>query len=170
MLQDPKALRVNKAYLQAWDPVNQKEVWRVPSSMAGRGAQAARCRRRAGSCSRAIRSANEFAAYRAETGEQLWVARRADGRARGTVDVRAGWRAVRRRRRGLSRRSGNYWAPNYSRVLVYKLGGTATVARSGAGAAASAEPAAACSARRRRSRTVRNCTDGSAAPAMATMA
>ena len=124
MLRDPKALRVNKGYLLAWDPVKQKEVWRVPHGR--RAAAAARSRRRAGSCSPATRS-NEFAAYRADTGEKLWGQRRADRRAwpgpstyevdgEQYVAVVAGFR-----------QTGNYYAPNYSRLLVYKLGGTATL-------------------------------------------
>src|SRR5262249_1009169 len=63
-------------------------------------------------------------AYRADTGERLWGQAAQTGVLAGPstfevdgeqyVAVVAGWR-----------QSGNYWAPNYSRLLVYKLGGTA---------------------------------------------
>jgi quinohemoprotein ethanol dehydrogenase len=49
MLKDPKALHVNNGYLIAWDPVNQKEVWRVPHPGARSGGTS---RLRAASCSR----------------------------------------------------------------------------------------------------------------------
>jgi quinohemoprotein ethanol dehydrogenase len=121
MLRDPKALRVNKAYLQAWDPVQQKEVWRVSSD----GGRAGGALATAGGLVFSGNSArNEFAAYRADTGEQLWARDAQTGVLAGPstfevdgeqyVAVVAGWR-----------QTGSYWAPNYSRLLVYKLGGTA---------------------------------------------
>jgi quinohemoprotein ethanol dehydrogenase len=66
----------------------------------------------------------EFAAYRSDTGERMWGQGAQTGVLAGPstftaageqyVAVVAGYRL-----------SGNYWAPNYSRLLVYKLGGTA---------------------------------------------
>ena len=66
----------------------------------------------------------EFAAYRADTGERLWGRTAQTGVLAGPstfevdaeqyVAVVAGYRLT-----------GNYWAPNYSRLLVYKLGGAA---------------------------------------------
>ncbi len=121
MLKDPKALRVNKAYLQAWDPVNQKEVWRVEFD----GARAGGALSTAGGLVFAGNSkTEEFSAYRADTGEKLWSHAAQTGVLAGPstfelegeqyVAVVAGFR-----------QGGNYWAPNYSRILVYKLGGTA---------------------------------------------
>jgi alcohol dehydrogenase (cytochrome c)/quinohemoprotein ethanol dehydrogenase len=121
MLKDPKALRVNKAYLQAWDPVNQKEVWRVSHVKGRSGGSLAT----AGGLVFAGNSENEeFVAYRADTGERLWGQAAQTGVMAGPstfevdgeqyVTVVAGFR-----------QSGNYWAPNYSRLLVYKLGATA---------------------------------------------
>jgi alcohol dehydrogenase (cytochrome c)/quinohemoprotein ethanol dehydrogenase len=121
MLKDPQALRVNKGYLQAWDPVNQKEVWRV-SHQTGRSGGALAT---AGGLVFAGNSEKEeFAAYRADTGERLWGDAAQTGVMAGPatfevdgeqyVAVVAGFR-----------QTGNYWAPNYSRLLVYKLGGTA---------------------------------------------
>lgn len=121
MLRDPKALRVNKGYLIAWDPVNQKEVWRVPHAEGRSGGALAT----AGGVVFAGNSKDlEFAAYRADTGEKLWGQEAQTGVLAGPstfevdgeqyVAVVAGFRQV-----------GNYWSPNYSRLLVYKLGGTA---------------------------------------------
>ena len=138
MLQDPKALRVNKGFLLAWDPVKQKEVWRVPHGSGRSGGTLAT----AGGLVFAGNSKNEeFAAYRADTGERCGAAPRrpacwpgpstfeVDGEQ--YVAVVAGYRLT-----------GNYWAPNYSRLLVYKLGGTAKLPDAAAGSGAGAESAA----------------------------
>ncbi len=121
MLRDPKALRVNKGYLLAWDPVNQKEVWRVPHDSGRSGGSLATA---GGLVFAGNTRDEEFAAYRAETGERLWGQPAQTGVMAGPstfevdgeqyVAVVAGFRLA-----------GNYWAPNYSRLLVYKLGGTA---------------------------------------------
>ena len=126
MLQDPKALRSNKAYLQAWDPVNQKEVWRVPIEDNGQGRSGGALATAGGLVFSGNSKDNEFAAYRAETGERLWGSPAQTGVLAGPstfeidgeqyVAVVAGFRTG---------NGSNYWAPNYSRVLVYKLGGTA---------------------------------------------
>ena len=92
MLEDPKALRVNKGFLLAWDPVNQKEAWRVPHDDGRSGGTLAT----AGGLVFAGNSKdNEFAAYRADTGERLWGQAAQTGVRRGPFDVRSGWRAVR---------------------------------------------------------------------------
>jgi glucose dehydrogenase len=72
MLQDPKALRSNKAYLQAWDPVNQKEVWRVPIEDNGQGRSGGALATAGGLVFSGNSKDNELAAYRADTGERLW--------------------------------------------------------------------------------------------------
>lgn len=123
MLRDPKALRVNKAYLLAWDPVNQTEVWRVSLDGGRSGGTLATA---GGLVFSGNSQKNEFVAYRADNGERLWSHSAQTGVLAGPVTyeidgeqyvaVVAGWR-----------QTGNYWAPNYSRLLVYKLGGTATL-------------------------------------------
>jgi len=121
MLRDPKAQRVDKGYLLAWDPVKQQEAWRVPHESGRSGGSLAT----AGGLVFAGNSKNEeFAAYRADTGERLWGHAAQTGVLAGPstfevdgeqyVAVVAGWR-----------QTGSYWAPNHSRLLVYKLGGTA---------------------------------------------
>jgi quinohemoprotein ethanol dehydrogenase len=121
MLRDPNALRVNKGYLLAWDPIHQKEVWRVPHEDGRSGGSLATA---GGLVFAGNSKRNEFAAYRAETGEHLWSHYAQTGVVAGPstfevdgeqyVAVVAGYRLT-----------GNYWAPNHSRLLVYKLGGTA---------------------------------------------
>jgi alcohol dehydrogenase (cytochrome c)/quinohemoprotein ethanol dehydrogenase len=121
MLRDPKALHVNQGYLLAWDPVKQAEVWRVPHDEGRSGGALAT----AGGLVFAGNSKDQaFAAYRADNGARLWSQDAQTGVLAGPatfevngeqyVTVVAGYRLT-----------GNYWAPNYSRLLVYKLGGTA---------------------------------------------
>ncbi|MEN9706050.1 MAG: hypothetical protein RLZZ393_1929 [Pseudomonadota bacterium] len=118
----PDALKFNDGYLQAWDPVKKKEIWRAPVS--GLGGRSGGALATAGGVVFAGNTNNEFAAYKAETGEKLWSADTQTGALAGPVTyevdgeqyvaVVAGWR-----------QTGSYYAPNYSRILVYKLGGTA---------------------------------------------
>ncbi len=127
MLKDPKALRVDKGYLLAWDPVKQQEAWRVSHDVAfgGRGGRSGGTLATAGGLVFAGNSdREELAAYRADTGERLWGSPAYTGVLAGPstfevegeqhVAVVAGFRFT-----------GNYWAPNYSRLLVFKLGGSA---------------------------------------------
>jgi len=121
MLKDPKALRVNEGQLLAWDPVKQKEVWRISYGPARGGGTLS-------TAGNLVFQGNtkdkEFVAYRAETGERLWSSGAQTGIVAGPstyeldgeqyVAVVAGFR-----------QGGNYYAPNYSRLLVYKLNGTA---------------------------------------------
>jgi quinohemoprotein ethanol dehydrogenase len=113
--------RRNEGYLIAWDPVKQQEAWRV-SFGASRGGGTVTT---AGGLVFQGNSKNqEFAAYRADNGQKLWsmpvntgiVAGAATFEVDGEqyVAVPAGSRII-----------GNYYASNYSRVLVFKLGGTA---------------------------------------------
>jgi quinohemoprotein ethanol dehydrogenase len=121
MLKDPKALNVSNVFLLAWDPVKQKEAWRVSLNKGRSGGALATA---GGVVFSGNSDLEEFAAYRADTGERLWGQSAQTGVLAGPstfevdgeqyVAVVAGFR-----------QSGNYWAPNYSRILVYKIGGTA---------------------------------------------
>ncbi len=62
------ALAHNKAWLVAWDPVAQKERWRVPYAVRGSGGLLAT----GGNLVFEGTSAGTFAAYRADTGEKVW--------------------------------------------------------------------------------------------------
>jgi quinohemoprotein ethanol dehydrogenase len=117
-----KTQPVSEGFLLAWDPVKQKEAWRVAFGSGRSGGTLAT----AGDLVFAGDSGNEFAAYRADTGEKLWHADTQVGTMAGPVSfeldgeqyvaVVAGFRQS---------GSGSYYAPNYSRLLVFKLGGAA---------------------------------------------
>ena len=121
MLENPKALRVNKGFLLAWDPVKQQEAWRVSFEDGRSGGSLATA---GGLVFAGNTRTKEFSAYRADTGEKLWSHGAQTGVVAGPstfevdgeqyVAVVAGYRLT-----------GNYWAPNHSRLLVYKLGATA---------------------------------------------
>jgi alcohol dehydrogenase (cytochrome c)/quinohemoprotein ethanol dehydrogenase len=123
MLRDPKALRVNKGYLLAWDPVKQQEAWRVSFEDGRSGGSLATA---GGLVFAGNSKTEEFSAYRADTGERLWASPAQTGVLAGPVTfevdgqqyvaVVAGYRLT-----------GNYWAGNHSRLLVFKLGGMATL-------------------------------------------
>jgi len=122
MQRRPDAPRINENYLQAWDPVARKEVWRAPIGNGRSGGVLST----AGNLVFGGTTDNEFAAYRADTGERLWRFDAQTGVMAGPatyevngeqyVAVVAGFR-----------QTGNYYAPNYSRVLVFKLGGNAVL-------------------------------------------
>ena len=121
MLADPKALKVNNGYLLAWDPVKQQEAWRV-SYEEGRGGGTLATA--GGLVFQGNTKTQEFVAYRADNGQRLWGMNAQTGVVAGPatyevdgeqyVAVVAGYR-----------QRGNYYASNHSRLLTYKLGGTA---------------------------------------------
>jgi alcohol dehydrogenase (cytochrome c)/quinohemoprotein ethanol dehydrogenase len=110
------------SYLLAWDPVNMKEVWKQPGARSGVMATA-------GNLVFQGSAPKSFSAFRADTGERVWTtdtqANIVGGSASYTVDgeqyvaVVAGG--------GGSGLGNSYWAPNYARLLVYKLGGKAVL-------------------------------------------
>jgi PQQ-dependent dehydrogenase (methanol/ethanol family) len=122
-MQKLKKPPVSEGFLLAWDPVRKKEAWRVPHGAGRSGGTLAT----AGNLVFAGNSENEFAAYRADTGAKLWRSDTQTGTMAGPVSysvdgeqyvaVVAGFR--------MGGAGGGYYAPNYSRLLVYKLGGTA---------------------------------------------
>ncbi len=117
-----KAQPVSDGFLLAWDPVKQKEAWRAPLGQGRSGGTLAT----AGGLVFAGNSGNEFAAYRADTGEKLWRADTQTGTMAGPVSYEIDGEQYVAVVAGF-RQTGNYYAPNYSRILVYKLGGTATL-------------------------------------------
>lgn len=118
----------NKAWLTAWDPVAQKERWRVPYAVRGSGGLLAT----AGNLVFEGTSAGTFAAYRADTGEKLWempvqqvpIAAPISYRIGGEqyIAVNAGWGG------GLAHSSSAKslgFPISAPRLLVFKIGGTA---------------------------------------------
>ncbi len=97
MMRKLKTPPVSVGYLQAWDPVNQKEVWRVADrhTVAAGGTLAT-----AGGLVFAGNSKNEFVAYRADTTvEKLWAFDAQTGVMAGPGHLRSRRRAVRGGRR-----------------------------------------------------------------------
>jgi PQQ-dependent dehydrogenase (methanol/ethanol family) len=120
MMRSLKAQPVSEGFLLAWDPVARKEVWRAPQGQGRSGGTLAT----AGGLVFAGNSQNEFAAYRADTGAKLWGADTQTGTMAGPVSYAVDGEQYVAVVAGF-RQTGNYYAPNYSRLLVYKLGGTA---------------------------------------------
>jgi len=131
---DPKILagikQQLKGHLVAWDPVAQKEAWRVPFDHPWNGGTLAT----AGNLVFQGNAMGEFAAYRASDGKKLWSASTQAGvlaapisfEAGGDqyVAVEVGWGGAFGLAAGELARDAHL-ASNIPRVLVYKLGGTA---------------------------------------------
>ena len=118
----------SKAWLSAWDPVRQREAWRVPSPQKGSGGVLVT----AGNLVFEGTIGTTFAAYRADTGEKLWempvqnvpisapITYTVDGEQ--YVAVNAGWGG------GLAHVERSAYRQLFlgrPRLLVFKLGGTA---------------------------------------------
>jgi len=121
-----------RGYLLAWDPVNQKEVWRANYLGPWNGGVLTT----AGNLVVQGNAAGYLSAYRADTGEKLWstsaqtavmaapVSYEIDGEQ--YIAVLAGWGGGYPLMQGKdSDKSGN--ERNVSRMLVFKLGGSATL-------------------------------------------
>jgi quinohemoprotein ethanol dehydrogenase len=120
---------VTKGHLLAWDPVKQKEVWRVEHRLTWNGGLLAT----AGNLLFQGNADKFFAAYSADTGKERWraptqtgviaspVTYRVDGEQ--YVSVPAGWGGAFGLIAGLE--LGD--VPERSRILTYKLGGSATL-------------------------------------------
>ena len=111
--------RIDSAYLLAWDPAKGKEAWRAPFDR-GRGG---------GTMTTAGNlvfqgNTSAFAAYRADTGEKLWSMPTQTGVVAGAVAYEVDGEQYVAVAAG-SRFGGNYYSPNGSRILAFKLGGTA---------------------------------------------
>jgi quinohemoprotein ethanol dehydrogenase len=119
-----------KGWLTAWDPVKQKEVWRVPHERAGNGGVLTT----AGNLVFQGTASRTFAAYKADTGEKLWempvqtvpmagpITYMLDGEQ--YVAVNAGWGG------GMAMaelRSGRGMHRSDARLLVFKLGAKGTL-------------------------------------------
>jgi quinohemoprotein ethanol dehydrogenase len=116
-----------KGYLIAWDPVNQKEVWRANYLGPWNGGVLTT----AGDLVIQGNAAGEFTAYRAKTGEKLWsmsaqspiMAAPISYEVKGEqyIAVLSGWGGAYPLMEGKqSDKSGN--TRNVSRLLVFKLG------------------------------------------------
>jgi PQQ-dependent dehydrogenase (methanol/ethanol family) len=110
-------------YLLAWDPVNQKAAWTQREGSGRSGTMTT-----AGNLVFQGTNPHNFTAFRADTGERLWTmdaqAQVVGGAASYAVD---GEQYVAVVAAGQGFFGGGYWAPNYARLLVYKLDGKAAL-------------------------------------------
>jgi quinohemoprotein ethanol dehydrogenase len=126
------ALKGEKGFLLAWDPVHQKEVWRYQYA----GPWDSGIMTTAGNLVFQGNATHDFAAYRADNGEKLWsspvqtavlagsMSYEVDGEQ--YVATLVGWGgSYAILGGGLATISGPQ--RNISRLVVYKLGGTATL-------------------------------------------
>jgi len=117
-----------ESYILAWDPIKAKEVWRVKNEIYGSSGILA-------TSGNLIFSGNhkgEFNAYNATTGEKLWSAptqARVVAAASTYLVDGAQHVAILVGARGLpnNQKRTNPYSANNSRILVYKLGGTASL-------------------------------------------
>jgi alcohol dehydrogenase (cytochrome c)/quinohemoprotein ethanol dehydrogenase len=119
-----------KGHLVAWDPINQKEVWRAQFQHPWNGGTLAT----AGNLVFQGNSDGEFAAYRATDGQKLWSAPTQAGVLAAPISyeidgeqfvaIEVGWGGAFGLAAGELARDSHV-ASNIPRVLVYKLGGAA---------------------------------------------
>jgi quinohemoprotein ethanol dehydrogenase len=108
------------AYLQAWDPVTGKQVWKGEENQGPTGGALATA---TGLVFHAGGSSNEVRAYDAKTGAKLWSFDVQTGAVAPPISFQLeGQQYVALSVGGNS--LGGYYAPNYSRMLVFGLGGT----------------------------------------------
>ena len=134
MPQDPKVktavMQSLKGWILAWDPINQREVWRVGLDGPWNGGAVVT----AGNVLFEGNAKGEFAAYRADNGKKLWSFDAQSAVMAGPVtytvgsdqyvSVLSGWGGTYTLVTGIvAYKSGNL--KNISRVLTFKLGGTA---------------------------------------------
>lgn len=108
------------SYLLAWDPVQKKAVWEQRQGNSRAGVLAT-----AGNLVFQGAPQQTFAAFRADTGEQVWTtptqAGIVGGAASYSIDGEQYVAVVAGQGGGFG--PASYWAPNHARLLVYKLGG-----------------------------------------------
>jgi quinohemoprotein ethanol dehydrogenase len=110
-------------YLVAWDPVKQKVAWEQREGSGRSGTMTT-----AGNLVFQGTLPHNFTAFRADNGEKVWTtdaqAIIVGGSASYAIDGEQYVAVVAAGQGGF----GNpYWAPNYARLLVYKLGGGVTL-------------------------------------------
>jgi quinohemoprotein ethanol dehydrogenase len=145
MYRQPGNRRIDEGSLLAWDPVKQREAWRVSFGSAHGGGtlttagglvfQGNAQGDAEGDAGNSQPEGNsgrsegdpqydEFAAYRADNGSRLWSMRVETGVGAGPVTFEVDGEQYVAVVAG-SRMRGDFYAPNHSRLLVFKLGGTA---------------------------------------------
>jgi PQQ-dependent dehydrogenase (methanol/ethanol family) len=117
----PDAPREFVGYLKAWDPVAGREVWRGEPNQGPTGGALATA---GGLIFQGGGSNQEFRAYDASTGEKLWSMQVQTGVLPGPISYELDGQQYIAASVG-GNQSGGYYAPNYSRMLVFGLAGKA---------------------------------------------
>jgi quinohemoprotein ethanol dehydrogenase len=110
------------SYLLAWDPVAKEAVWQQRQGGSRSGVLTT-----AGNLVFQGTSDSTFSAFRADTGDRVWTTDTQSGIVGGAASYEIDGEQYIAVVAGQSRRGAGYWAPNYARLLVYKIGGTATL-------------------------------------------
>ena len=124
------------SYLLAWDPIKREPVWeqRMGSSRAGVMATAGNLVFQGGTelppgvqPGPGVAADPVFSAFRADTGEKVWSVKTQASIVGGSASYAIDGEQYVAIVAGQGGGRGGYWAPNYARLLVYKLGGTAVL-------------------------------------------
>jgi mono/diheme cytochrome c family protein len=107
-------------YLIAWDPIQRKEIWRGENSGGRPGGALATA---GGLVFQGGGARQEFRAYDAVTGDKLWSMDAQTGVAAGPISFEQNGQQFVAVSVG-GEQTGGYYAPKYSRLLVFGLGGT----------------------------------------------
>ena len=109
-------------YVSAWDPVSGEEIWRSEENPGPTGGVMST----AGGLvfSGGGNNTNEFRAYDTRTGEKLWSFDTQTGMVASPITFELDGKQYMAASVGINQ-ARNYYAPNYSRLLVFTLGGTA---------------------------------------------
>ena len=119
---NPDAPREFVGYVSAWDPVTGEEVWRGEENDGPTGGVLST----GGGLvfSGGGNNTNEFRAYDTVTGEKLWSFDTQTGMVAAPITFEMDGKQYIAASVGINQ-AGNYFAPNYSRLLVFGLGGDA---------------------------------------------
>ena len=119
---NPDAPREFVGYVSAWDPVTGEEVWRGEENDGPTGGVLST----GGGLvfSGGGNNTNEFRAYDTVSGEKLWSFDTQTGMVAAPITFEMDGKQYIAASVGINQ-AGNYFAPNYSRLLVFGLGGDA---------------------------------------------
>ncbi len=119
---NPDAPREFVGYVSAWDPVTGEEIWRSEENEGPTGGVLST----GGGLvfSGGGNNTNEFRAYDTVTGEKLWSFDTQTGMVAAPITFEMDGKQYIAASVGINQ-AGNYFAPNYSRLLVFSLGGDA---------------------------------------------
>ncbi|MEO8309090.1 MAG: PQQ-dependent dehydrogenase, methanol/ethanol family [Pseudomonadota bacterium] len=137
-LKNPKAPSTFVGYLQAWDPVTRKKVWETPTNAppdgspattAGSGPTGGAMATAGGLVFAGTGAKGDFNAYDAKIGKVLWTFNALTGVLPGAITYELDGKQYVAASVGGNQAGPNadYFAPNHSRMLVFSLGGKATL-------------------------------------------